>query len=162
MDAGSLTLIESRHDLLATDGGSQQWLFTNIGSCSGNPPAVEHMTFNTPLNPPNQADGGAGLQCGRVVFSDFHVSASALTDAGVFPASCKVAQLTPQEKALVFMLFDVSSCIQRDRDAPTVCAGVRQPCSSSSPCCSGLICKAPSGAVCGGSDTGCRCGAVLG
>src|SRR5262249_47924487 len=52
VDAGSLTLIESRHDLLATDGGSQQWLYTNIASCPGNPPAVEHMTFNTPFNAP--------------------------------------------------------------------------------------------------------------
>jgi len=160
--AGTLTLIESRHDLFQTDGGAQQWLFTNIGSCSGNPPAVEHMTFNTPLNPPNQADGGAGLQCGRVVYSDFHVSASALADGGgTFPTSCKVTALTPQEKALVFMLFDVSSCIQADSAPPTVCAGVRQTCSAANPCCNGLVCKASSGAVCSSTDTGCRCGALL-
>jgi len=119
------------------------------------------MTFNTPVNPPGQADGGAGLQCGRVVFSDFHVSTSALTGQTTFPASCRVAPLTPQEKALVFMLFDVSSCIQSDGVAPTICAGIRQSCGDSNPCCTGLICKAPSGQVCARGETDCHCGALL-
>jgi hypothetical protein len=157
---GSLGLVESRHDLLATTALSQQWLYTNIAGC--NPaPAVEHMTFNTPLNPPPQPDGGTGVQCGRVVFSDFHVSATALSGSPTFPASCAVAPLTAQEKALVFMLFDVSSCIQSDSTAPTVCPGVRQSCSVNNPCCQGLVCKTSTGQVCGSADQGCRCGVLL-
>jgi hypothetical protein len=119
------------------------------------------MTFNPPVNPPGQADGGAGLQCGRVVFSDFHVTTAALTGQPTFPASCRSASLSPQEKALVFMLFDVSSCIQRDDVNPTICAGVRQSCSGTNPCCSGLLCKAPSGQLCPSGQTDCRCGALL-
>src|SRR5262249_4167179 len=163
----SLTLIESRHDLLATDGGSQQWLYTNIASCPGNPPAVEHMTFNTPFNAPPLPDGGPGTQCGRVVYSDFHVSATALNPPPTppFPASCKnypgTAPMTAQEKALVFMLFDVASCIQNDHVPPSICPGARQSCSVSNPCCSGLLCKSPAGTLCGTGDTGCRCAAII-
>src|SRR5712692_3724240 len=155
-DAGFLDLIESRHDLLYTDGGSQQWLSTNIASCPGNPPAVEHMTFNTPLNPPSLPDGGPGIQCGRAVFSDFHVSASALDPAGgpTFPGICRQGALSAQEKALLFMLLDVSSCIQSDN--PT-CSTLGQSCSSGSSCCTNLNCMAPTGQACGSSSTDCTC-----
>jgi hypothetical protein len=155
-DAGTLTLIESRHDLYYTDGGSQQWLYTNIPGC--NPAAaVEHMTFNTPLNPPPLPDGGAGNQCGRVVYSDFHVSATA-AGTGTFPGACIPGALTAQEKALLFMLLDVSSCVQSDN---ATCATLGQSCSPN-PCCPpppgqpSLNCLAPSGLACNGAS-GCTC-----
>jgi hypothetical protein len=161
-DAGTLNLIESRHDLLFTDGGSQRWLYTNIpnaiSNCTTQPqPAVLHMTFNTPLNPP-PVDGGAGNQCGRVVYSDFHVSANAAT-GNLFPDNCVRNQpLTAQEKALLFMLLDVSSCVQSDN---ATCATLGQSCSPN-PCCPpppgqpSLNCLAPSGLACNGSS-GCTC-----
>ncbi len=129
-DAGTLTLIESRRDLLYTDGGSQRWLYTNIASCPQPAPYVAHMTFNTPLNPP-PVDGGPGTQCGRVVYSDFHVSAGA-AGGGTFPTACNPGALSGQEKALLFMLLDVSSCVQADN--PT-CATLGQSCTSDSNCC---------------------------
>ena len=156
-----LDLHQTRHDLFGVDVGSTRWLWNPNPSYTPPQISVQHMTFNTPVNPPAQPDGGAGLQCGRLVFSDFHVTADALTGAPNFPASCKVAPLTPQEKALVFMLFDVSSCIQADTAPPTVCAGVRQNCSAATACCNGLFCKNSAGQVCGASDTGCDCGARL-
>jgi hypothetical protein len=55
-----------------------------------------------------------------MIFSDVHVSQGGGDLAAVpFPTRCGPpgGQLSPQEKALEFMLFDISSCVQKD-DAP--------------------------------------------
>lgn len=49
-------------------------------------------------------------RCGKVVFSDMHVSGS--SGPGEYPDSCGTSNdLTPQEKALAFMFFDIASCV---------------------------------------------------
>ncbi|MBL9019125.1 MAG: carboxypeptidase regulatory-like domain-containing protein [Myxococcales bacterium] len=58
---------------------------------------------------PNEAP--AGDRCGKVVFSDMHVSADSVSN-NPFPQSCSAMPLTPQEKALAFMFFDIASCVQ--------------------------------------------------
>ena len=62
--------------------------------------------FTTPNeNPP-------GDRCGKVVFSDMHVSGDSSSSSGSpFPNSCSGTALTPQEKALAFMFFDIASCV---------------------------------------------------
>lgn len=111
---GQLAIIESRRNVVSVNSSvAQRWFYA---TASGNA-TVGHYTFNTPVLP-LLADGGAPAQCGRVVFSDFHVSAAALSGQPNFPTSCKNDPPTAQEKALIFMLFDLSACVQRDELPP--------------------------------------------
>jgi hypothetical protein len=50
-------------------------------------------------------------RCGKVVFTDMHVSGTADVNKD-YPNSCgNDNTLTPQEKALAFMFFDIASCV---------------------------------------------------
>ena len=73
-------------------------------STSG-PTTVQHLTFNTPITaePENQ--------CGRVLFSNFHVAPGVV---GTYPGACAPGALTPQEKLVEYMLFDVTACVSPD------------------------------------------------
>jgi hypothetical protein len=44
------------------------------------------------------------------VFSDIYVSADSVGN-GAYPGGCPAQPLTPQEKALAFMFFDIASCV---------------------------------------------------
>jgi hypothetical protein len=91
-----------------------------------------------------------------VLFSDFHVSTNALyQNATIFPEACVDGPLTDQEKALVFMLFDLSACVQDDATAPSTCRAMNDGCTLDSQCCSGLTCQDSSGLPCTGA--GCSC-----
>ncbi|HYV43878.1 MAG TPA: hypothetical protein VFA20_03410 [Myxococcaceae bacterium] len=158
---GQLSVRDTRHDCSGTDAGTTTWL-SGINPTNGAGYSVQHLTFNTPYNPPPLPDGDAGTQCGRVVFSDFHVTATALIGTGanhVFPHDCAGGAMTPQEKALVFMLFDVSSCVQNDNTAPQVCKTVNDLCSRDADCCNGLACVDANQMPC--FEGSCSCQVVI-
>jgi hypothetical protein len=114
-----------RNNFSAVNAPAQRWIYTANDSASGGPPANVpiHYTFDTPF-----VKGGAAGTCGRVVYSDFHVESQPNgTDftGEVFPAECQgttPASMTPQEKLLEFMLFDLTSCVSPPTCTPLTCA----------------------------------------
>jgi hypothetical protein len=83
---------------------------------AGQPPtATEYMSFNAPIG---AADDKI---CGRAVYTDLHVASvddNSVSNALGFPASCEMRDLSAQEKAVAFMLFDLSACVQNENVPP--------------------------------------------
>jgi hypothetical protein len=123
--------------LPATKAGTaaQQWLYATS-------PATFplHYTFDTPVA--YSPDPAPTTQCGRVLYSDFHVS-DASSGGSTFPAECAASPMTAQEKTLEFMLFDLASCVGPPLGScmPKTCAEL--------------------GVSCGQSGDGCDDGVVL-
>jgi hypothetical protein len=119
---GDLAIDQGRHDITGVNPMyAQDWINYDFGAAKGGN-GVMHLTFNTPLDAPKD-DMGVPQYCGRAVYSDFHVTANALVAGSPasgwsFPSACQSAPLTDQEKALAFMLFDLSSCVQSDQTNP--------------------------------------------
>jgi hypothetical protein len=195
---------------------AQQWIHVDP-KANDYPNAPQHMTFNTPL----ASQGGPPVtQCGRVLYSDFHVH-DLNTDPGTnFPAECQAgtrggcttprnnnttcqsgsalintcrgcgsagercdsctggthaccqpnaqSTLTPQEKVLEFMLFDLAMCITQDNPPPPPvcqkksCSDLGVNCGFSGDGCGGTQqcpdCTTP-GQTCGGGGVPNQCGA---
>jgi hypothetical protein len=111
--AGMLTIKGAEHTIdVAAPTLAQRWIYGT--DMEKNTPMVQYMTFNTPVSsipPPDPAP----KQCGRVVLSDLHVSTGTGDSGKVpYPTGCVSKDLSPQEKALEFMIFDLSSCVQKD------------------------------------------------
>lgn len=116
---GMLPIKQARYnaDVSVTHTASQPWIVADPSSPQ--PGATQYFSFNTPTHLVPTPDGSE-MACGRVVFSDLHVGAASGDMPRLpVPGSCKDADLSPQEKALEFMLFDLSSCITPDRAPPS-------------------------------------------
>ena len=112
---GELPIKEARHnaDVSPMQDASQPWITASSSSMGAG--ATQYFSFNTPTNEARLPDGKV---CGRVVFSDLHVGAASNDKPqSPVPASCSNVDLSPQEKALEFMLFDLSACVIPD-DVP--------------------------------------------
>jgi hypothetical protein len=127
---GQLPIWYARHNADALSSSvSQSWITLDPSVPAPNGGALQYLSFDTPLN--------ASQTCGRVVYSDLHVSGGPGSDepgvppdypdagvigtdrkGGIVPSGCAAHPLTPQEKALEFMLFDLSSCLVDIGDSP--------------------------------------------
>ena len=146
-------------DVNGINAPSQEWMAiddTKIGH------VPMHYTFNTPVGatPDNQ--------CGRVLFDDFHVENHGFINQGsafglTFPAECAAGAMTPQEKLLEFMIFDLSSCVTPDVPTctPKTCGQQNVGCGQAGDGCGAIIdCgQCPSGQTCGGGGVPSQCGA---
>jgi hypothetical protein len=134
---------------VTTQAPSQSWIQLDPATDSADSadPTL-YFSFDTPIGgeKPVPTDGGTPTYCGRAVFSGLHVGGASydgvncqsglgglgggegcntghVTPAAP-PAGCDHAHpLSPQEKALEFMLFDLSACVIPDTIAPTDDAG---------------------------------------
>jgi hypothetical protein len=113
---GELVLKEAEHSVDSVDPAfARRWIYgTDPEGVAGStrvPEMVQYFSFTTPVG---------AAECGRMVFSDLHVSFGGGDDAATpFPDRCDASpdsELSPQEKALEFMIFDLSSCIQKEDD----------------------------------------------
>ena len=78
-----------------------------------------------------------------MLFDDFHVEddSNTPTNGKTFPAECTSAAMTPQEKLLEFMLFDLGSCVTPDQPqcTPVDCASQGIGCGPAGDGCGRLI-----------------------
>jgi hypothetical protein len=95
---GQIQLGTKTYDVGPTVAPTTRWLHA-----SGTNPTTHYLSFKTPV--------GVAMdqQCGKVVYAGMHVSSSSSVGT-TFPSGCS-SSLTPDEKALIFLLFDLGSCV---------------------------------------------------
>jgi len=99
---------EPRYTCQAVDPNkAERWVYVDPARSSPlGKTGVQDMVFTTPQ------DRSADTRCGKVVFSDMHVSSGSSSKTGTpYPLGCSSAPLSAQEKALAFIFFDISSCV---------------------------------------------------
>jgi hypothetical protein len=107
-DPTKINLTSVANDVGKTNPGAQRWIYTPAAGAQQE--GTRYISFNTPIGtPPEQ-------QCGRGTLSDIHVSDT--QNATTVPTSCTTSDLTPQEKAFVFLFFDLSACVQDESKPP--------------------------------------------
>jgi hypothetical protein len=127
LQSGELPIWYARHNAdvpSTTMPVSQPWIALAPSVPQPHTNATQYLSFDAPIGASPEA------VCGRVVYSDLHVSGGPGSDepgvppdypdagvigtdrkGGIVPSGCAAHSLTPQESALEFMLFDLSSCL---------------------------------------------------
>jgi hypothetical protein len=108
--AGQLVIAKAQKSAkVANSPLAQPWV-TGTG-------AIQYMSVNTPVEMAATPEN----QCGRFIHTDLHVagnSTSASDQGTPFPGGCAPGELTPEEKALAFMIFDLSNCVMQEDQKP--------------------------------------------
>jgi hypothetical protein len=104
-ELGQIVINGARRTLQAVHAGAERWMYNDALN------STQNFSVNTPVAAP------ATQKCGRVVFSDMHVSDGDTSSSSTgFPDGCNTTELTAQEKALVFMMFDLAACVSVEVD----------------------------------------------
>jgi hypothetical protein len=144
-----MSLTNTRDDVASVNAPSEQFIYATTPQQQ-----TLQYDFYTPVGQP------MAQQCGRVIFSDFHVTNATATNI-TFPAECPTGPLTSQEKALEFMIFDLGSCVPTPVSCvPRTCADQGINCGPAGDGCANQIdcgpCTAPN--TCGGGGVYGQCG----
>ncbi len=113
-DRGTIPLAEPREDVGAITSSAQRWIYAKTTTQGLRPESAKYYSVNAPVGVDTTQ------QCGKFVFADVHlahVDETAIEPDNGFPGSCG-ADLTPEEKALAFLFFDLASCVQDDKQPP--------------------------------------------
>jgi hypothetical protein len=159
---GQFAISTERNDFSAIGTNGELWVsITGAAPKVGTDPTSFPVTFtfDTPYStatPPPAA-------CGRVIFSDFHVTNSGGTYNVTFPNECTTGEMTAQEKSLEYLIWDLAACIPGPPGpvcTPATCVGLGDNCGPVGDGCGGLLeCGTCSGCqVCGGGGTPSVCG----
>jgi hypothetical protein len=125
---GSMQIFSGKTSVESIDPNrSQAWIYSTDPTTAD----TFYFTIGTPVAVLDNTP--APDACGRVVFTDLHVSKSGggcdasancgesddISDQDTpFPNGCTSTELLPQEMALEFMIFDLSSCVQKETATP--------------------------------------------
>lgn len=102
---GSLQIHDSEQTVIdVLDPTAASWINTTYGGKN----AALYYGFPTPVG---------GTACGRFVFTDVHL-ASGSGDSGKLPFPACSTTLSPQQLALVFLVFDLANCVTTTETAP--------------------------------------------
>jgi hypothetical protein len=103
---GEIPIAQATYNVAAVNSPTTRWLYSNYGGDT-----THYLSFNAPVGVP------ASQQCGKAVYGGMHISAAGGSVDANFPNACTTT-LSPQEKVLAFLLFDLASCIQEDANPP--------------------------------------------
>ena len=107
--AGSISLVNVKDPATSVMAGvAEGWIYQNT---AGTP----YLSANTPI----EEAATPAQQCGRIVQTGIHVASVSADTHTPFPTGCATGDLTAQEKALEFLLFDLSSCVSDENVPPT-------------------------------------------
>ena len=86
-----------------------RWIYGSSGQNTG-ASDTKYMSFETPIGGID-VDAGELMgkkYCGKAVFTDLHAGGA---PSGDIPGSCQAANMTAQEKALEFLIFNLAACV---------------------------------------------------
>jgi hypothetical protein len=114
----------SAKDEIATTPSARRWIYQpeSADKPSGAAANTHYLSFNVSSTGQviDRLDTTSTNLCGRFVYTGLHVStaasgAHAIDSKEAFPTQCQPGDLSSYEKAIEFMMFDLSSCLTTDQ-----------------------------------------------
>lgn len=104
LQEGTITVENPARNVASVSSDAQRWIY------EPGTKQVRYFSFNAPVGAP------AEQQCGRFAFTDVH--ARERLGKFMLPSECDPSDMTPQERALEFLIYDLAACVQPDAEKP--------------------------------------------